>query len=225
MHRSHATSVAASGVIHQYALRRPVLLQSGAGGRRRRLLSPWRSRPTCERFGDDPAVRRRDGPDRARDERSVAFAIAPRTPGPAIPFVGKHSSGRGARHSPCWAIPIVRCSADAARSGRPLRRHCDSPAHAGARTKAVAPCPARTHSDLGDRERRGGASRRASGALALPRTGVAVVAGAGARSQVDPSVCVVGETAAPAVATIRKLPESRWRRTVSGLAGHGRLAS
>jgi hypothetical protein len=142
MHRSHATSVAASGVIHQYALRRPVLLQSGAGGRRRRLLSPWRSRPTCERFGDDPAVRRRDGPDRARDERSVAFAIAPRTPGPAIPFVGKHSSGRGARHSPCWAIPIVRCSADAARSGRPLRRRCARPpwGRRGDRSRGMRSC-------------------------------------------------------------------------------------
>jgi hypothetical protein len=33
----------------------------------------------------------------------VAFAIAPRTLGPAIPFVGEHSSGRGARHGSCWA--------------------------------------------------------------------------------------------------------------------------
>jgi hypothetical protein len=37
------------------------------------------------------------------DDCCGAFAIARRTPGLAIPFVAKHSYGRGARHNSCWA--------------------------------------------------------------------------------------------------------------------------
>jgi hypothetical protein len=36
-----------------------------------------------------------------------------------------------------WVIPIVRCSPDAARSGRSLRRQSSSPARGGRRSKAV----------------------------------------------------------------------------------------
>ena len=36
-------------------------------------------------------------------DRNVAFAIAPRMPELAIPFLGKHSCGRGARDDSCWA--------------------------------------------------------------------------------------------------------------------------
>jgi len=35
----------------------------------------WDDAEAHARNGDDPAVRRRDGPDRARDERSVADAV------------------------------------------------------------------------------------------------------------------------------------------------------
>ena len=41
------------------------------------------------------------------DDCCVAFAIARCTPGPAIPFVAKHLSGRGARHDSCWAKPAA----------------------------------------------------------------------------------------------------------------------
>jgi len=46
-----------------------------------------------DRVGDDPAVRRRDGPDRARDERSVAIPIARS----ALSRGWKRSSARGVR--------------------------------------------------------------------------------------------------------------------------------
>jgi hypothetical protein len=51
-----------------------------------------RRRASHDRFGDDPAVRRRDGPDRARDVRSVAIALA------------RHGAGSEAK-----AIPVLLC--------------------------------------------------------------------------------------------------------------------
>ena len=64
-----------------------------------RLAGSARSHPSArvltanDRFGDDPVMRRRAGPDRARDERSVAIGLV-RSEGSRS---RKHSSARGTR--------------------------------------------------------------------------------------------------------------------------------
>ncbi len=76
----------------------------------------------------------------------VAIAIAE-----SAPARGQKESRRAqAADARFWAKALVRHRRRRAGCGRLLCRHCDSPARAGARTKAVAPSRGRPRSDLGE---------------------------------------------------------------------------
>jgi hypothetical protein len=75
--KARSESALGNATADERCIRRQHLPERDVGARERLLsgLTGGSALSASDPFGDDPAVRRRDGPDRARDERSVAIAI------------------------------------------------------------------------------------------------------------------------------------------------------
>jgi hypothetical protein len=128
-----------------------------------------RGRRRATTYGDDPAVLRRDGPDRARDDRSVAQALASRR----SPGARNRSSGAALADARSWAKGAARDSAVGA-DRRHLGTGIDAPRglllRSGASTEAASTrcafvarsgaLPTRAERPPGARKRNRGSSPR-----------------------------------------------------------------